>query len=175
MKKLLIVVDYQNDFVDGALGFEGAEKYEAIICEKIRKYREEGADVMFTYDMHHDDYMETEEGKNLPVPHCIDGTEGMELYGEVRELKEDYDMVFRKPAFGSIEMGKYLEHKNYEYVEMCGLVSNICVLSNAVIAKASIPNAHIVVDAKATGSMSAEMDEKTFDILEGIHVEVLNR
>lgn len=175
MKKLLIVVDYQNDFVDGALGFEGAEKYEPVICEKIEQYRNDGGDVIFTYDTHHDDYMETEEGKNLPVPHCMEDSDGFKLYGKVGELKADTDVSFRKPTFPSLEMGKYLEEKAYEYVELCGLVSNICVLSNAVIAKAALPDAHIVVDSKATGSMSAEMDEKTFDVLEGIHVEVLNR
>ena len=175
MKKALIVVDYQNDFVNGALGFEGAEKYEAVICEKIREYREAGADVIFTLDIHHEDYPETEEGKNLPVIHCIEGTEGAELYGRVKEMCRPEDTVFAKPAFGSLELGMYLHGKDYELIELCGLVSNICVLFNVVIAKAALPNAHIVVDAKATGSMSAETDEKTFDILEGVHVEVINR
>ena len=175
MKKALIVVDYQKDFVDGSLGFAGAEQYEDIICEKIRKYRKAGDDIIFTLDIHGEDYLDTEEGKNLPVIHCMDGTEGAELYGKVKEMQQEGDAVFQKPAFGSLKMGKYLENKGYEQIELCGLVSNICVLSNVVISKAAVPCAHVIVDAKATGSMSSEMDEKTFDILEGIHVEVINR
>ena len=81
MKKALIVVDYQNDFVNGALGFEGAEKLDDIICEKIQQYRKEGGHIIFTFDTHEANYLNTMEGKNLPVEHCIKGTEGHKLYG----------------------------------------------------------------------------------------------
>lgn len=172
MKKALIVVDYQNDFVCGALGFDGAERLEDIICEKIEQYKKEG-DVIFTFDTHEDDYLNTQEGKNLPVKHCIKGTDGHGLYGKVAK-KVDFDSyIFDKPTFGSLELACFLKEKNYDVVELCGLVSSICVLSNAVLAKAALPESQIIVDSKATDSFDKEMNEKTFDILKNLHITVL--
>ena len=85
MKRLLMVVDYQNDFVDGALGFPGAEKLEKPIADKIAAYREAGDEVAFTFDTHRRDYLDTQEGKNLPVAHCVEGTPGHDLYGQVAD------------------------------------------------------------------------------------------
>ena len=86
MSKLLVVIDYQKDFVDGALGFEKAATLEQGIYQKVTKYLEEGYKVMFTYDTHYQEYLQTREGKNLPVPHCIKGTEGHELYGSLKDF-----------------------------------------------------------------------------------------
>ena len=94
---MLIVVDYQNDFVDGALGFEGAELLDKPIAEKISEYRAAGDVVAFTYDTHHRDYMQTQEGRNLPIPHCIEGTEGHKLYGETALMARDIDEVYTSP------------------------------------------------------------------------------
>ena len=97
MKKLLVVVDYQVDFVNGALGFENADKLDSVIANKIKQYRQENNDVIFTFDTHCDDYMSTEEGKNLPVMHCIKATEGHKLFGEVAKLfDENKDIYFEK-------------------------------------------------------------------------------
>ena len=102
MKRLLMVVDYQNDFVDGALGFPGAEKLEKPIADKIAAYREAGDEVAFTFDTHRRDYLDTQEGKNLPVAHCVEGTPGHDLYGQVADCLRDSDTVFCKPAFGRV-------------------------------------------------------------------------
>ena len=104
MKRLLIVVDYQKDFVDGSLGFDGAEKLDARIAEKIASYRATGDEVAFTFDTHHRDYLKTQEGRNLPIEHCVDGTPGHDLYGEVALMMRDSDTVFKKPSFGSVEL-----------------------------------------------------------------------
>ena len=88
MKKLLIVVDYQKDFVDGALGFDGAEKFEKPIADKITDYRNRGDEIVFTFDTHGEAYMTTEEGRNLPVMHCLEGSDGWQLYGCIGELIE---------------------------------------------------------------------------------------
>ena len=107
-KRCLIVVDYQKDFVDGSLGFEKAVTLDHGIAEKIRLYHSRGDDVMFTLDTHNDDYPTTQEGKNLPVPHCIAGTPGHRLFGETAACRQKQDMVFFKPSFGSMEMLCYL-------------------------------------------------------------------
>lgn len=175
MKKLLIVVDFQNDFIDGALGFESALDIKDVIVGKIKEYKSNNHDVIYTLDTHKDNYLETEEGKNLPVIHCVEGTTGHHIQSDVKDLIEEVDKQFIKYSFPSLELGNYLKDTDYEYIELCGLVSNICVLSNAVIAKSALPNAHIVVDNLATKSFDDAIHEKAMDVLEGLHVEVLNR
>ncbi len=185
MKRLLIVVDYQNDFVDGALGFEGAELLDKPIAEKISEYRAAGDVVAFTYDTHHRDYMQTQEGRNLPVPHCIEGTEGHKLYGETALMARDMDEVYYKPTFGSSELfarlskaqaiAASLGREPFESIELVGLVSNMCVLSNAVIARSACPNVQIIVDAACTAAPDPALNEKALDILEALQVSVINR
>ena len=175
MKKLLIVVDYQKDFVDGALGFPGAEKLDGPIAARINEYRANGDDVAFTLDTHGEDYLNTQEGRKLPVAHCIHGSEGWDLYGETAKAVQVGDGMMPKPTFPSLELGKWLEGKDYGLVELCGLVSHICVLTNAVIVKAALPEAEIVVDANLTASYDPILHEKALDVLEGIQVTVLNR
>ena len=145
MKKILIVVDYQNDFVSGSLGFEQAKSLEPAIVQKIKEYRSGGDTVAFTYDTHSQGYLSTQEGSLLPIPHCIRGTQGW-------------------------------QHKNqFIQVELVGLVSNICVLSNAVLAKAALPQAQIVVDAACTLAADRSIHEKALDVLAGVQGTVLNR
>ena len=185
MKRLLIVVDYQNDFVDGALGFEGAELLDKPIAEKISEYRAAGDVVAFTYDTHHRDYMQTQEGRNLPIPHCIEGTEGHKLYGETALMARDMDEAYYKPTFGSSELfarlskaqaiAASLGREPFESIELVGLVSNMCVLSNAVIARSACPNVQIIVDAACTASPDPTLNEKALDILEALQVSVINR
>ena len=174
MKKCLIVVDFQNDFIDGSLGFPKAIDIKDNIVKKINKFRKIESDIIFTLDTHKDNYMETEEGKNLPVKHCVKGTYGHELHPEVKPLVKTKDKIFEKDTFPSIDLGIYLRDKGYDEIELCGLVSNICVISNAVIAKSALPNAHIVVDALATASADKALHKKTLDVMKGLHVEVLN-
>lgn len=174
MKKLLVVVDFQRDFVDGSLGFEDAVKLDEIIYNKIIDYKNNGYDVIYTFDTHYDDYMETEEGKHLPILHCLKGEEGHELYGKVKELfNKEKDIYFEKPTFPSLELANYLKDKEYEEIEVCGLVSNICVLSNVIMIKAALPNSKIIVDKKATSSFDEILNDYTFEILKGIHVNVI--
>lgn len=174
MKKLLIVVDYQVDFVIGSLGFSGAEKLEPIIYEKIKEYKANGDDVIFTFDTHYEDYLNTVEGKKLPVVHCKRGTDGHKLYGRLNEFL-DSSKSFEKVTFGSLDLGLYLKDKDYSEVEVCGLVSNICVISNAIIVKSALPNAIIKIDAKATASYNSDLHNKVLDVLEGLHIDVINR
>lgn len=171
MKKLLIVIDYQVDFVNGALGFEGAEKLEQKLLKRIENAKKNGEDIIFTKDVHLSDYMSSEEGKNLPVVHCIKGTEGSELYGKIKDAAKGYP-VFEKGTFASLDLGNYLKDKDYEEITLVGLVSYICVLSNAVMCKAALPNAHIVVEKDLTDALDKHAQEVGFEALKNIHVEI---
>jgi len=174
MKKLLAVIDYQKDFVDGALGFEGAEALSARIAEKIRLYRAEGGTVAFTFDTHGADYLDTHEGRLLPVPHCIEGTEGWRLYGEIAKLVQPSDRQFNKPAFGSLELMNYAVEEQFDSVELVGLVSNICVVANAELIRAALPEAEVTVDAACTASNDARLNAAALDVLRSTHVRVIN-
>jgi len=173
MRKLLVVVDYQYDFVEGSLGFEAAKGLDSVIVEKIKQYRRDGHDVVFTLDTHEKDYLTSTEGKHLPIEHCIEGTEGHKIYGRTGENVED-SLCFFKPTFGSDKLFDYLRNSNYDSIELCGLVLGICVLSNTVIAKTALPQAEIIVDAAAAIGNDRAFDLKVLDVLKGIHVTVTN-
>lgn len=173
MKKLLIVVDYQNDFVDGALGFDRAQQIEENIVNKIKEYQNRNDEIIFTLDTHYDDYMSSKEGENLPIPHCIKGTKGHEIYGKVNELAKNY-LKIEKETFGSKELFKYLLDKEYESIELIGVVTNICVISNAVIVKSALPNTEIIVDASCSASNDEVIENKALDILKNLHIKVIN-
>ncbi len=175
MKRLLIVVDYQRDFVEGALGFPGAEALDGPIADRIAAYRAAGDDVAFTLDTHGPDYPATEEGQWLPAVHCLRGSPGWSLYGRTGEARRPEDPVFEKETFPSLALGEWLRERDYGQVELCGLVSHICVLSNAVMVKAALPNAHITVDARLTASYDPALHQKALDVLEGIQIAVLHR
>lgn len=172
MKKLLIVVDYQNDFVDGALGFKGAELLEPKIAEKVKEYQKNGDDVIYTLDTHDDNYMNSMEGQKLPIPHCIKNTTGHKLFGSLEILLKDAK-CFEKDTFGCSKLGDFLLDNKYDYIELVGLVSNICVFSNAVVCKTYLPNAQIVVLKDLTSSNDLSMQEKSFDVLRNLHIDVL--
>ena len=173
MKKLLIVVDYQNDFVNGSLGFENAPKLEKRIVELIKKYKENNDEVIYTMDTHYDDYLNTYEGQNLPVKHCIEGTVGWQLYGETKDLLSDA-LCFKKQTFPSFELGEYLKDKEYSSITLAGLVSHICVISNAIIVKATNPNTPIYIDLEATSSVDLETHQKCIDVMKSMHFQFLN-
>ena len=177
MERYLFVIDYQNDFVDGALGFPGAEKLDAGIAAKIRAYGP--GRVLFTRDTHFDNYLDTREGRLLPVVHCIKGTHGWALYGETARAIEEigapgidklvFGMDVTDPATASVLP------ETADEIELVGLVSNICVVSNACVLQAKYPEARIIVDAKLTASMDPQMHVKVLDVLEGFQVKVVNR
>lgn len=175
MKKLLLVVDYQTDFVNGALGFPGAEKLDSLIAKKIAQYRSERGDVAFTMDTHQTNYLNTQEGRKLPIPHCIQDTAGWILYGETGRAAAAGDVSIRKSSFPSLELGNWLEEKEYDQIELVGLVSYMCVLSNAIIAKAALPEAEILIDAACTAGPDQALHEKCLDLMESLQMTVINR
>jgi nicotinamidase-related amidase len=171
----LIVVDYQNDFVSDSLGFSGAESIDVLIAEKIQKYRAKGDTIIFTFDTHGADYLKTQEGKNLAVPHCVEGTVGHALYGETAKLLQDGDKCFYKRTFGSDELYEYLKATPFERIELVGLISNVCVISNAVLAKTAQPETPIVVDADCTASHDPKLHHAALDVMKGLQIRVAKK
>ena len=176
MKKLLLVVDYQKDFVDGALGFAGAERLDGPIAAKIDAYHAAGDDVAFTLDTHQANYLDTQEGRKLPVPHCLMNSEGWQLYGKTGQaMDRSRDMVVCKPAFPSLWLGGWLKDRGYDRIEIVGLVSYLCVLSNAIMAKAALPEAELVVDASCTAGPDPTLHKNVLDLMEALQITVINR
>ena len=166
MKKLLVVVDYQKDFVDGALGNDAAISIKDHIIAKIKEYQSNGDDVIFTLDTHGQDYMSTYEGIHLPVPHCIKGTEGHKLYGELASLSQGC-LTFEKNTFPSLELAKYLADQDYQEVGVIGVVTDICVLSNCIMIKSALPNASITVYKSCCASNDPVQEQKAYDVMTG--------
>ena len=176
MKQLLLVVDYQKDFVDGALGFPGAEKLDGPIAAKIAAYHAAGDDVAFTLDTHQENYLHTQEGRKLPVPHCLMNTDGWQLYGETgKSMDKSRDMVVCKPTFPSLWLGNWLKEQCYDRIELVGLVSYMCVLSNAVVAKAALPEAELAVDAACTAGPDPRLHQNALELMETLQITVVNR
>lgn len=173
MNKLLAVIDFQNDFVNGSLGFEKAKDLDEKIASRIDEARSDGYDILFTLDSHDDTYLESPEGKKLPVEHCIRGSEGHKLYGKTASRRKDDDKIIEKPTFGSIELAEYLRDKKYYEIELCGLVSDICVLSNAVLAKTFSPNSKVSVIKDLTSTADDKKQEAALSILESIQVDLV--
>lgn len=178
MKRLLVVIDYQNDFVDGALGFKKAETLEYGIYNKVKSYLDNGEKVVFTYDTHYEDYLETREGKNLPVPHCYIDTDGHELYGKIKEFKNVPNTYhYNKEAFGIApkDMIKLSEEigEDIGEIEFVGVVSNMCVISNVVTFQAQYVNAQLTVDGTLCASFDESLHEKALDVIESLQVKVI--
>jgi nicotinamidase/pyrazinamidase len=180
MSKLLLVIDYQNDFVDGTLGFEKAKTLEEAIYDKVNKYLENGDKVVFTYDTHYEDYLETREGKNLPVRHCIKDTDGHQLYGKINNFRNvENTLHYIKEGFGISpkDMIKLTNEigEDIKEIEIVGVVTNICVISNVVMFQAQYRNADIIVDGSLCASFDDTLHEKALDVIEALQVKVINR
>lgn len=168
--KALVVVDYQNDFVDGSLGSPGAASIEDSICDAIDRVLSEGGDLFFTMDMHGDDYLQTLEGTRLPVEHCIEGTPGAEIHGRVASYVPK-GRVFKKRTFGCTELLDAL--KDYDEIEVCGVATNICVMANAVMARTANPDARVVVRRDCVGTYDPEAGEKALDVMGSLQIDVV--
>ncbi len=152
--KVLCVIDMQNDFIDGALGTKEAEAIVENVKAKIELYRKNGDTVIFTRDTHSEDYMNTQEGKNLPVPHCIKGSKGWEVS---EKLDTASDKIIDKPTFGSFELAEYISTlADVEEIELIGLCTDICVISNAMILKARFTETPVKVDSSCCAGVTPE-------------------
>ena len=174
MENCLVVIDYQKDFVDGSLGTNEAQQIDSAVAREIAKCRDEGWDVVFTMDTHGEDYLETSEGKHLPVVHCVRGTDGHALAEAAHRGRIEKDRVIEKPTFGSQELYELLKREQPGRIELIGLVTDICVLTNAVLAKTACPEAEVLVDASCCAGTTPEMHDAALRVLESLQVEVVN-
>lgn len=170
MRKLLVVVDMQKDFIDGSLGTKEAEAIVPKVKKKIEEYQTAGDEVIFTLDTHEENYLDTQEGKKLPVVHCVRGTDGWELD---QSLKDFPGKRFEKNTFGSAVVGEYVKEKDYESIEVIGLCTDICVISNALLIKAFLPETPILVDAACCAGVTPESHENALNAMGMCHIDVL--
>lgn len=166
MKKTLIVVDMQNDFIDGSLGTAEAQAIVPGVRAKIREYRDRGDEIIFTRDTHHEDYLNTPEGKKLPVEHCIEGTHGWQI---AEGLEVPGCICIDKPGFG----WTHWDERTFEEIELVGLCTDICVVSNALILKAMFPEAEITVDAGCCAGVTPESHQAALETMKMCQVNVV--
>ncbi len=175
MKKVLIVIDMQKDFIDGALGTKEAEAIVEKVIAKCKYYRSDpDGELYATRDTHQPDYLQTQEGKNLPVEHCIQGTDGWKLHPEIERLIPA-DHVFNKPTFGSEELVKALkirfgEEPDAVRFEVVGLCTDICVVSNALLLKAAMPEAVVAVDPECCAGVTPEKHEAALETMRSCQI-----
>lgn len=170
--KVLCVIDMQNDFIDGALGTKEAEAIVGNVKEKIALYRKNGDRIIFTRDTHGEDYLSTAEGKKLPVVHCVKGSEGWQISSE---LDTEGCEIIDKPTFGSYELAEMVaETENVESVELIGLCTDICVISNAMLIKAKLYETPIFVDAKACAGVTPESHLNALESMKMCQIDVID-
>lgn len=174
MRKILVVVDMQNDFIDGALGSAEAQ---AIVDNVVNKIKEFNGEIIATYDTHQNDYMQTREGKYLPVPHCIEYTKGWLLNDEVKKaLASKMYSTIQKPTFGSTTLVERLSdcEQHDTEVTLIGLCSDICVVSNAMLLKANYPEMDIVVDASCCAGVTPEKHRAALEVMKSCQINIIN-
>lgn len=171
LKKLLVVVDMQNDFVTGVLGSGDAEAVVPVAVNRVKEAADAGEDMVFTRDTHHDDYMDTREGRYLPVPHCIEDTHGWEI---IDELKMYATSIINKPTFGSTDLVEFVAAGDYDEIEIIGLCTDICVVSNALLLKANFPEKIYKVDASCCAGTTKESHEAALLTMKMCHIEIVN-
>lgn len=166
MKKTLIVVDMQNDFVSGTLGTKEAQVIIPNIKKKIQEYFNNGDEIIFTRDTHEEDYLKTNEGKHLPIKHCIFGTHGWQV---VDGLEVPNCAYISKPNFGWVHWNR----RNFEEIEIVGLCTDICVVSNALILKAMFPEINIAVDATCCAGTTPENHKAALQVMKSCQINVI--
>lgn len=175
MQSYLIVVDMQNDFIDGALGTPEARAVVPSVVRRIEAALSEGRKVIFTQDTHQNDYLRTSEGMHLPVPHCINGTEGWRLHPEIAPYAKQ---IKRKPTFGSIALVDEIHNSANEDgrnldIALCGVCTDICVVSNALLLRAHFPEAALTVYADACAGVTPASHAAALTVLRACHVQVI--
>lgn len=176
--KVLIVVDMQNDFIDGALGTKEAVEILPKVVEKIKNF---DGQILYTRDTHEENYMDTQEGKYLPVPHCVRGTSGWQLNPQIEALRSGGSVD--KPTFGSVELGKLLKEQEenlkadgksgIESITLIGLCTDICVISNALLIKAFLPEIPIFVDAACCAGVTPESHKNALEAMKVCQIQVI--
>lgn len=172
MSKVLVVVDMQNDFISGSLGTEEAQAVVPAVVEKIRNRKAEGYDIIVTIDTHGPDYLNTQEGRKLPVEHCIRGSFGWQLQEDIAREAGDCRR-YEKETFGSRDLARDLGERPPEKIEFVGLCTDICVVSNVLGVKAWLPETPICVDSTCCAGVTPQSHQAALDTMASCQVEIL--
>lgn len=167
--KILVVVDMQNDFIDGSLGTPEAVAIVPRVIEKIKEYEREGYPIVYTKDTHYANYSDTREGKRLPIPHCIKGTTGHDI---PPEILRGHELIFEKLTFGSVELPEYLSKIEFDEIELIGLCTDICVVSNALMIKAHFPEREVTVDPACCAGVTPQTHEAALTTMRMCQINV---
>ena len=170
MRKVLIVIDMQNDFIDGSLGTPEAQAIVPNVQKKIEEYIKCGDEIIFTRDTHYSYYLTTNEGKHLPVKHCIKGTEGWNIH---EEFDTNGYQIVNKPTFGYLFWDEWIDFDTNMTIELVGLCTDICVVSNALILKAMFPEADITVDASCCAGVTPESHKAALTTMNMCQINVI--
>ena len=174
MKKFLVVVDIQKDFVDGSLGSAEAV---AMVPAAVRKIKDFDGHIFVTYDTHSDDYLDTAEGKKLPVKHCIKGTKGWALDKKIEKALQGKDFTpVEKRTFGSVDLPRLIKKaagRGMFSVELIGLCTDICVVSNALLLKAAFPEAEISVDASCCAGVTPQLHDAALSVMRSCQIDII--
>ena len=168
---LLIVVDMQKDFIDGSLGTAEAQAIVPAVKERIVEAMGDRWQVIFTKDTHSIDYLKTQEGRNLPVMHCLRGSDGWQFPAELQDLSVG-SSIFEKGSCGSLELAEYVRSLNPDAIEVIGLCTDICVISNALLVKAFLPEAEVAVDAACCAGVTPESHRTALAAMKSCQITV---
>lgn len=183
--KILVIIDVQNDFVDGPLGSEEAQKIVPNIVNKMKNYEGTSNLVLFTKDTHFENYLNTQEGKLLPIPHCFINSQGWSIHSDIsNEFKKGnyyryssnsiINSRILKEQFGSISLAEILKELSPKQIEFCGLVTDICVVSNALLTKAFVPDIPVIVDASCCAGTTVEKHKAALETMKSCQIKVVN-
>lgn len=168
MSKVLVVIDMQNDFIDGALGTKEAAQILPKVVDKVKDAKEKGTTIIFTKDTHTTEYLDTSEGKKLPVEHCIKSTYGWEIN---EKLLPYVNTIIEKETFGSVDLPEMI--KEYDEIEMVGLCTDICVISNALLIKAHYPEKQITVDSACCAGVTPDTHNNALEAMKMCHIDIV--
>lgn len=176
MNHYLIVVDMQNDFIDGVLGSKEAQEIITKVHQKIRNFQ---GKIIFTQDTHHQDYLDSQEGKYLPIKHCIKGSLGWKLHQKIEEVRENKNgVVYEKSQFASVELARDLVKENImqkiDSIELIGICTDICVISNAILLKAFLPETLIKVDANCCAGVTPQSHKDALHTMKSCQIEIIS-
>ena len=170
-KKALLVVDMQNDFISGSLGTSEAVSIVPNVVNRIKEALNYNEDLYFTLDTHYDDYLNTLEGKHLPVVHCIEGTIGHEVHKDIKEYLDKAKKIFIKNGFGYVGIDKELN--NYDEITIVGLCTDICVITQAILLKAGLKNTEIYVDEKCCAGVNSELHKSAIKTMASCQINII--
>ncbi|HAE51877.1 MAG: cysteine hydrolase [Ruminococcus sp.] len=169
--KILAVIDMQNDFIDGSLGTKEAENIVPAVAEKIKSFKNSGDEIVFTRDTHHENYLSTMEGKKLPVVHCVKNTKGWEISDK---LDTSDCTIIDKPTFGSYDLAEFIAgNPQIDEVVLVGLCTDICVISNAMLIKAKLPEIKITVDSSCCAGVTPQSHENALSAMKMCHIDII--